>query len=300
MTFISPYNMRIIVLIIWLLFWSLGSVLLIRLGEKVDKETITWILRWRSKCPNCGATLKARNLIPLLSFLRQRGKCDQCKQPISRLYPILEIGSAIIFVVSFLVFQNMWTGIIIFRCVVNRLLFLLIAYDVMKYELHVPLRIVLLVVVAVPQLIFGIGNYQRALASVLVFVVFFLLIYRWAKWYAKKRYGVSEWFGQGDLYMWGVIALLVPFIVQYHELALGRWLIINLLFLFVILSSVIGILLRWMITLIKNLTPWLFTNTVSPLFQDKVLIPFIPAMILAFWILLRKADFFISLLFPLW
>ncbi|MEI8090865.1 MAG: hypothetical protein WCG98_01000 [bacterium] len=48
----------------------------------------------------------------------------------------------------------------------------------MKYELHVPLRIVLLVVVAVPQLIFGIGNYQRALASVLVFVVFFLLIYR--------------------------------------------------------------------------------------------------------------------------
>jgi prepilin signal peptidase PulO-like enzyme (type II secretory pathway) len=292
--------MRIVALILWLLFWSLGSVLLIRLSEKVDRETIKGILRWRSKCPHCGATLKARNLIPLLSFLLQRGKCDQCKHSISRLYPILEIGSAIIFVVSFLVFQEMWVWIIIFWCVVNRLCFLLIAYDVMKYELHVPLRIILIIVLITGS-VFGLWwTVTQALASLWFFAVGYGIIYLWAKRYARMRYGASEWFGQWDLYLGAAIGLWVPFILKYNFIARWRSWLVNIFLLFIILSSIIWIILRIILKVILHRYPKLMKNNVSPLFQGRLLIPFIPAMILAFWLLLRKADFFISLLFPLW
>lgn len=292
--------MQIIALIIGFLFWSLGSVLLIRLSEKVDKETIKWILRWRSKCPHCGITLKWRNLIPLLSFLIQKGKCDQCKQAISHLYPILEMGSAIIFLVSFLVFQDMWMWTIIFRCVVNRLCFLLIAYDVMKYELHVPLRITLTIILIAGS-VFGLGwTVTQALASLWFFAIGFGIMYLWAKRYAKMRYGASEWFGEGDLYLGAALGLGVPFILKYNFIARWRSGLVNIFLLFIILSSIIWILLRVVLKLIVRKFPKLMTNNVSPLFQQKLLIPFIPAMLLAFWLLLRKADFFISLLFPLW
>lgn len=299
-TFISRNSMRIIAIIIWLLFGSLGSVLLIRLSEKVDKETIKWILRWRSRCPHCGATLQARNLIPLISFLIQRGKCEHCKQSISRLYPILEILSAGIFVVSFLVFQNMGVWIIIFRCLVNRLFFLLIVYDIMKYQLHVPLRIILTVVIIIWVLLGPSGMLTQALASLALFAIGFAIIFFWAKRYAQKRYGASEWFGEGDLYLWASMGLLVPYILHYNYLA--RWWVpvISIFLWFIILSCGIGIILRCLLKIITHRHPKLLLNTVSPLLQNKLLIPFIPAMICAFRLLLRKANFFISLLFPLW
>ena len=292
--------MRIIALILWLLFWSLGSVLLIRLSEKVDKETIKGILRWRSKCPYCGATLKGRNLIPLLSFLVQKGKCEHCKQKISSLYPILEMGSAIIFVLSFLVFQNFGMGTVIFRCLVNRLFFLLIVYDVMKYELHMPLRMILIIIMIWWSLFWIGGTLTQALASFGFFAVGFGIIYFLAKLYAKIRYGASEWFGEGDLYLGATFGLGLPFILKYHYLTRWRSSLVNNFLLFIVLSSVIGIILRGILKIIIHRHPKLVTNTVSPLFQNKLLIPFIPAMIIALWILLRKADFFISLLFPLW
>lgn len=292
--------MRIIALILWLIFWSLGSVLLIRLSENVDKETIKGILRWRSKCPNCWATLKGRNLIPLLSFLFQRGKCEHCKQPIPSLYPILEMGSAIIFVLSFLLFQNFGIGTVIFRCLVNRLFFLLIVYDVMKYELHMPLRMILTLLLIGWSIFWIGGTMTQALASLGFFAVGFGIIYFLSKRYAKLRYGASEWFGEGDLYLWASLGLGLPFILTYNYLTRWRSSLVNNFLLFIILSSVIWIILRAVLKLIVHRYPKLITNTVSPLFQNKLLIPFIPAMIIAFWILLRKADFFISLLFPLW
>jgi leader peptidase (prepilin peptidase)/N-methyltransferase len=48
-----------------------------------------------SHCPHCGTPLKARELIPLLSFILQGGKCLHCKASIAWQYPIVEILSAL-------------------------------------------------------------------------------------------------------------------------------------------------------------------------------------------------------------
>ena len=47
----------------------------------------------RSRCPRCGAQLRARDNLPLLSFLLLRGRCRQCKAPISWRYPLVEAAT---------------------------------------------------------------------------------------------------------------------------------------------------------------------------------------------------------------
>jgi leader peptidase (prepilin peptidase)/N-methyltransferase len=47
----------------------------------------------RSSCPHCGATLSARDLVPLLSFVALRGRCRHCRQKIGRLHPAVELAA---------------------------------------------------------------------------------------------------------------------------------------------------------------------------------------------------------------
>lgn len=44
----------------------------------------------RSYCPACKAPLTAVNLVPLLSYLAQRGRCARCRARISARYPVVE------------------------------------------------------------------------------------------------------------------------------------------------------------------------------------------------------------------
>ncbi len=56
------------------------------------------VLGGRSHCPHCKKTLRWFELIPVVSFLLQAGRCRRCKTPISAQYPIVEIISGLIFV----------------------------------------------------------------------------------------------------------------------------------------------------------------------------------------------------------
>lgn len=51
----------------------------------------------RSHCPKCKKTLHWYELIPLLSFAFQRGKCRSCSERLSLIYPSGELLSGIIF-----------------------------------------------------------------------------------------------------------------------------------------------------------------------------------------------------------
>jgi leader peptidase (prepilin peptidase)/N-methyltransferase len=62
----------------------------------------------RSRCPRCGAQLRVRDNLPLLSFLLLRGRCRQCKAPISWRYPLVEAATAALFVGSLEAFGLSW------------------------------------------------------------------------------------------------------------------------------------------------------------------------------------------------
>jgi len=62
------------------------------------------IVRPPSACPTCGARIRARDNIPVLSWLLLRGRCRDCSEPISRRYPAVELLTAVLFVLVVLRF----------------------------------------------------------------------------------------------------------------------------------------------------------------------------------------------------
>jgi len=57
----------------------------------------------RSKCLSCGKKLKPRMLVPLLSFLYQRGRCTYCGVRLALQYPIVEATLGFLYVVVFVI-----------------------------------------------------------------------------------------------------------------------------------------------------------------------------------------------------
>ena len=62
------------------------------------------VLRPASACPGCGAPIKWRDNIPVLSFLMLRGRCRACGMAISWRYPATEVATAILWVVAYRIF----------------------------------------------------------------------------------------------------------------------------------------------------------------------------------------------------
>jgi leader peptidase (prepilin peptidase) / N-methyltransferase len=51
------------------------------------------IARGRSRCAACGATLRPRDLVPVLSWLVAGGRCRHCEQPLGWFYPGVELAA---------------------------------------------------------------------------------------------------------------------------------------------------------------------------------------------------------------
>ena len=58
------------------------------------------IAHGRSRCPACGQTLTAADLVPVLSWVAHRGACRHCGSKISWRYPAIELASAGLFVAA--------------------------------------------------------------------------------------------------------------------------------------------------------------------------------------------------------
>jgi leader peptidase (prepilin peptidase) / N-methyltransferase len=58
------------------------------------------IVKPRSHCPSCKRTLTAWELIPVVSYVVQGGKCRGCSCKISLVYPLIELATAILFTIS--------------------------------------------------------------------------------------------------------------------------------------------------------------------------------------------------------
>ena len=75
----------------------LGSFYIV-VGLRVPlKESV---VKPRSSCSNCNSVLSPIELIPVLSYLMQRGKCRSCKATISPIYPFMELITGVLFAVS--------------------------------------------------------------------------------------------------------------------------------------------------------------------------------------------------------
>lgn len=67
-------------------------------------EGKSFISNERSECPNCNHQLHWYDLIPVVSYLIQGGKCRYCKAPISIQYPLIELFTGFLFALAFIKF----------------------------------------------------------------------------------------------------------------------------------------------------------------------------------------------------
>jgi leader peptidase (prepilin peptidase) / N-methyltransferase len=89
----------LLIFILGLCFGSFINVLIYRLPLDLS-------LSGRSYCPKCKKKISWYDNIPLISFLLLKGKCRQCRSPISLQYPLIELLTGLLFVTTFFLLTN--------------------------------------------------------------------------------------------------------------------------------------------------------------------------------------------------
>lgn len=192
--------------------WRLRSRQLIEdkaAGDTVNKKELTRLsvltdkslAEDRSICLQCGYKLKWYDLIPLISWTLLRGKCRKCHQPIGYFEPIMELGVASFFVVSYI----FWPFPIISTLEILRFILwllsgvglaILFAYDTKWYILPDKINYSVIFLGAVNTLIvlvmsnFNVEQMISIVGSVAILSGLYLVIY-----YLSK----GKWIGFGDI-----------------------------------------------------------------------------------------------------
>lgn len=67
------------------------------------------VVRPPSRCPACGSGIRARDNLPVASWIILRGRCRDCSSRISARYPLVESGTAMLFGGTAAVIGASWT-----------------------------------------------------------------------------------------------------------------------------------------------------------------------------------------------
>ncbi len=157
----------------------------------------------RSHCPNCGKTLGVLELFPIIGFIVLRGKCKNCKTPISVKYPIMEFITAVLFLFSFVILrENMVEYILV---VVFISLMIIVSVSDMYYKI-VPniILLVFLPVIIVLRLVSGdIIWYSAIIGAILGFGFMYLISV-----YGRMRFK-QEALGGGDIKLYFIIGFFL-------------------------------------------------------------------------------------------
>lgn len=141
---------------IYLFLFIIGACVGSFLGVLIDRlpkdEKIMWD---RSRCDYCDTILPPWTMIPLLSYLWFRGKSACCKKPLSLFYPVIELLTGIVFVLSFLLSPNMISAVS--ACIVGSVLLVIFFTDVFSGVVPVLLVFLGIMVTIVTYLLLGIS-----------------------------------------------------------------------------------------------------------------------------------------------
>lgn len=127
-----------------------------------------------SHCPKCNHKLGPLELIPVLSYIFQGGKCKNCKDKISIQYPIIETLTGILFGLSYMKFG---LSINLFICLVIVSLVVIIFISDIKYMI-IPDQIIIvgIILIFIAKCFTGITDALMSLLyGLIAFAVMFLI-----------------------------------------------------------------------------------------------------------------------------
>lgn len=165
------------------------------------------IIKGRSECNSCKQRLKAKELIPLLSYVWLKAKCKNCKQKISLTYFITELLCGLSFMTAFLYFPqafDSYSNSIYFILILYYLSVLVFTtiYDLLYFEIS-DLILLPAIAVAFLALLHPLSPEFKSgvLGALLIFSFFYLQIL-----VSKGR-----WLGGGDLRIGVFMGLILGF-----------------------------------------------------------------------------------------
>lgn len=120
----------------------------------------------RSRCPACGAAIRARDNLPILSWLLLRGRCRDCGTPISARYPLVEAATGLAFAGAVARFGPGRRAVV--AALLATLLVALAAIDFDHFLLPDRLTLTGLAAGLAAQLVLDDGSLARGLAGALV------------------------------------------------------------------------------------------------------------------------------------
>ena len=220
----------LIVSIFLLSIGSFTSTLIYRLS-RIGKFKISDLIYPRSRCPTCKKQISSLNLIPLIGFLRQQGKCINCKSKISFFYPITEIFFLILGI--FIVLNYGYSILSIYLFLILTIFYILFFLDLNFLYLPLPLNISITVLGLTGNTFFSLAiedsiyifNISPLWFSIFGFLIGYIFLYLVN--YFFKLYKGIDGIGGGDFILFGGIGSI------FGPLSLGP-----ILFL----SSVLGVL----------------------------------------------------------
>src|SRR6056297_187760 len=118
--------MIIFIFILGLIGGSFLNVVIYRLPLKKS------IIFPSSHCPYCETKLKYYDLIPVLSYIINKGKCRYCGEKISFQYPIVELLTGLLFLLTFLNY-DLTSEFIIFIFLISVLI--VVSFIDIKYQI---------------------------------------------------------------------------------------------------------------------------------------------------------------------
>ncbi len=181
----------LIYIFIFLFGLIIGSFLNCLIWRLYRKENIID----RSYCPKCRRQIAWYDNIPLLSFILLRGRCRNCHQPISWQYPVVEMVTGILFLLTFylnykLQITNYKLLIILFRdWFIIAVMIVIFVYDLRWYLILDIVTLPACVVIFVLNLLVGF-SWQNMLISGIIGGSFFLLQFLISR---------GKWIGGGDI-----------------------------------------------------------------------------------------------------
>jgi prepilin signal peptidase PulO-like enzyme (type II secretory pathway) len=253
------YNLQVQNLIIFFIF-IFGSIIgsflnVVILRYNTGKSIITG----RSACFTCGKQLGWYNMLPIFSFLFQRGKCGSCYSKISWQYPAVELLTAISFVLLYL--KLGFTSSLIFYAFIFCILIIIAVYDI-RHKIIPDDFVYLLITVAFLRLVYIYINISAEIATSAFLGGALMFSLLGSLWLVSS----GMWMGFGD-------AKLVLALGWFYTICYGLTAFIYSFWL----GAVIGVLINIFFRRIKEVpfAPFLIAGFVVVFFYDSNLFSYL-------------------------
>ena len=178
--------MPILIFIFGLCF---GSFLLV-VGLRVPKHQD--IIFSRSICDECHHQLKWYNLIPIFSYLFQKGQCSYCHKKIAPINLIMELATGILFLIGYLMYGLSYQYFL-YLIVISLMLLIFITDFIYMIILDSPLLIAIVLIVVLKFVYLGKEAVLISLASgVLLFLVMLFIQFLGQKIFKRDALGGGD------------------------------------------------------------------------------------------------------------